>query len=103
MEYQPSNVRTADTLKKALTYLCDHIFPIVFDETQKMDDREHATLFLEEKLIAIRCEYFVQGIINPKQLLKLQKCLMIVEIVRGWSSGKKPYIGLEWLVQKESK
>lgn len=51
--------------------------------------------------MAIRCEYFVQGIICPKELLKLLRCFVVVWILKGMS-GSSPLVGLELLVQPEA-
>ena len=59
-------------------------------------------LFLEERFIAIRCEFFIQGIISPREILKLIKGMLLVDILRGFNSGNRPLVGLELLVQEES-
>lgn len=87
-------MRTLGTLKKVLAYLIDTIFPFLLNKEVAKAEKERVALFLEERLIAIRCEYFVQGIICPRELLRLLRCLVIVWIMKGISSRSSPLIGL---------
>lgn len=79
------------------------VFPIFFDKEVNRKEKERVAIFLEERLIAIRCEYFVQGIVCPSELLKLLRCFIVVNMMKGLSTGTSPLIGLELLVQAESK
>ena len=65
VEYNSENTRTFTALGQSLAYLRETIFPLLFQEGKSKEQTEQVSVFIEERLIAIRCEYFVQGIICP--------------------------------------
>ena len=49
---------------------------------------------MEERLVALRCEYFVQGVIYPKEILKVLKCMVVVWTMKGINTKSCDMAGL---------
>ena len=102
IKYSSRNTRTQAALKDCLSYLVETFFPLLVSEEHPAEQYALA-VFLEERLKAIRCEYFVQGIINPRELLRIIKACLLVEMCKGEGETKTgDIVGLENLLAVQS-
>lgn len=68
--------------------------PLLLEKNLSAKERYSIAIFLEERLKAIRCELFVQGIISPALVLRLIRANMLVEIMKEDHTTSNDLVGL---------
>jgi hypothetical protein len=77
-----------------MDYLTSKIFPMLLRKGVNQSERYSISIFLEERLKAIRTELFVQGIICPTLILRLIHANIILEIMKENTTIKNELVGL---------
>lgn len=87
-------MRTFSLLARSFDYLADKIVPLLLEKHLSAKERYSIAIFLEERLKAIRCELFVQGIISPALVLRLIRANMLVDIMKEDHKAGNELVGL---------